>query len=261
MNIDQSEDPERFVRLMDSARGEKDDPCHYRNLFRLLEAVEGERILDVGCGQGGAARMLSQQFGAGLRVIGIDSSTTMIKEAQRRTVLADLPVAFHVADVHNLPFAECFFDACYSLGLFEVVGDPVQALREMARVTRSGGRIVIHAPDIDLLAIDSPYKRLTREILHYICDNETNGWIGRQLPGLFKEEGLTDVYVEPASVIVTDFNQIYDLWLENWLDGVLHAGVASRAEIAEWLEDLKRRHQAGTFLCSQTLFRVVGRKP
>lgn len=260
-DVDYSDDPDRFIRLLDSILGgEGDDADRYRNLLRLLDPHEGERFLDVGCGTGGAARAMAKRVGNNGMVVGIDSSRTMIEEAQRRTDPAHRSLTFQMADAHNLPFADHSFDACYSLGVFEVVSDPLRALREMSRVTGPGGRVVIYGPDMDLTAIDSSYPGLTREVLHYISDNETNGWVGRQLPRLFKEAGLVDVSTEASTVIVTDFHRIYDLWLKECLGGAQSAGIASPAGIAKWVEDLEERHRTGTFLCSQTLFRVVGRK-
>jgi SAM-dependent methyltransferase len=59
-----------------------------------LDLRAGERVLDVGCGSGDAARGLAALVGPGGRVVGVDRSETMIREARRRLAGRALPVAF-----------------------------------------------------------------------------------------------------------------------------------------------------------------------
>src|SRR5688572_26216385 len=151
--IDQSTDPDLFVRFMDTLRGGKDDdPDQYRAVFQLLSVHEGEKVLDVGCGTGGAVRALARQVGNSGVVVGVDYSATMINEALKRSAGLDLPVEYRKADAHSLPFDDNAFDACFSLRSFEILDDPRRALGEMVRVIRSGGRIFINGPDIDMWA-------------------------------------------------------------------------------------------------------------
>jgi ubiquinone/menaquinone biosynthesis C-methylase UbiE len=75
----------------------------------------------------------------------------------------------------------------------------------MARVVKPGGRVVVLDRDIETRTIDVPDRALTRRILNFWCDSFLGGWIGRQLPRLFREAGLSDVTVEPVTVIDRDF--------------------------------------------------------
>src|SRR5687767_7354432 len=105
MTIDQSSDPESFVRFMDTLRsGKDDDPDQYRAVFELLGVSEGEQFLDVGCGTGGAVRALAPLVGESGRVVGVDNSATMIRESQKRSASVALPVEYQTADAHSLPF-------------------------------------------------------------------------------------------------------------------------------------------------------------
>ena len=67
----------------------------------------------------------------------------------------------------------------------------------MIRVARPGARVVIVAADAPL--IDAGDRALTRRIVDFICDHEINGWLGRQMPRLYKENGLTDITVTPQA--------------------------------------------------------------
>ncbi len=261
-SVDQAAEPYYFVRLMDLARGgREDEPGQYGAVFDLLGARAGERLLDVGCGTGGAARVLAKSVGGAGRVVGVDKSATMIGECRRRTAAPAAPVEFLVGDAHRLPFADNSFDGAYSLRVFDIIDEPRRALAELARVTRPGGRVMINGPDIDAWVFDSSDREVTRKILHYVCDHEVNGWIGRQLPALCKEAGLCEVKVVPAVSVITEFEMIYDICLGYFVSRAEESGAVSAEEAAAWLDDLRRRDRKGQFFCTQPLFRVLARKP
>src|SRR5207237_10386211 len=84
---------------------------------------------------------------------------------------------------------------------------PADALAEMYRVTRPGGRIVVADQDAETRILDLPDHALTRKILNYFCDSLPNGRIGRALPRLFRPAGLTDLSVAAETAVITDFTQ------------------------------------------------------
>ncbi len=101
-----------------------------------LAAQPGERVLDLAAGTGTSSEPLAD---AGVRVVPCDLSTGMLTVGKRRR--PDLP--FTAGDATALPFADGVFDAVtISFGLRNVV-DTVGALREMRRVTRPGGRLLV----------------------------------------------------------------------------------------------------------------------
>lgn len=94
----------------------------------------GERCLDVACGTGVSTEALAR---SGATVVGIDRSPGMVRRGAHR------PVTLRVGDALSLPFADAEFDAVTIVfGLRNVVDVPA-ALREMARVVRPGGRLVV----------------------------------------------------------------------------------------------------------------------
>ena len=107
----------------------------WRHLTRkALDPRHGERVLDVAAGTGVSTAELAR---SGARCVAADFSLGMLRAGERR------PVPRVAADALHLPFADGSFDAVtISFGLRNVV-DPDRALREMARVTRPGGRIVV----------------------------------------------------------------------------------------------------------------------
>lgn len=101
----------------------------------------GERVLDVGCGTGAFEQRVVDS-GADNEIVGVDLSENML--ARARAKLADhSQISFRQADVHDLPFEDATFDVIVSASTFHYFDAPEQALDEMARVLRSGGRLVV----------------------------------------------------------------------------------------------------------------------
>src|SRR3954447_18615893 len=101
-----------------------------------LALTGDERVLDVACGTGNAALVARD---AGARVSGVDSSPRLIDVARERVPDAELVVG----DASALPFADAAFDAAVSVFGAIFARPAEQAVAELARVVRPGGRIVI----------------------------------------------------------------------------------------------------------------------
>jgi len=110
-----------------------------REALDALELRPGDRFLDVGCGTGAAVR---EAASVTERAVGVDLSEVMIERAREKA--GDLPnVAFEVADAGRLPFQDGEFTAVLCTTSFHHYPDPQAAVREMARVLASGGRLVV----------------------------------------------------------------------------------------------------------------------
>src|ERR1700721_1175567 len=113
--------------------------AHNQPLFEaVLDAARispGTRLLDVGCGSG-LTLVLAKARGA--RPSGLDISPGLLDVARDRLPDADL----RAGDMEFLPFGDAAFDAVTGVNAFQFAGDPRNALREAARVTRPGGRVV-----------------------------------------------------------------------------------------------------------------------
>ncbi|WP_454296169.1 demethylmenaquinone methyltransferase [Salana multivorans] len=130
-----------------------------RATVKAIGAKPGERVLDLAAGTGTSTAALADR---GVDAVACDFSIGMVAEGKRR--LPDLP--FIAGDATALPFADDTFDAVtISFGLRNV--SPVlQGLREMLRVTRPGGRLVVcefSTPPVGL--IDQGYRLFLRTVL------------------------------------------------------------------------------------------------
>jgi phosphatidylethanolamine/phosphatidyl-N-methylethanolamine N-methyltransferase len=100
----------------------------------------GDRILEVGVGTG----INISLYPTNCHITGIDLSTPMLEKARERVAREELRnVRLFEMDAAKLTFADASFDIVYAPYLVSVVPDPVQVVREMRRVCRPGGKIII----------------------------------------------------------------------------------------------------------------------
>ena len=127
-----------------------DKETRYAELFRRLGLQSGSVALEVGCGAGGASRLLAQVV-EGARVVGVDPSRLAVDEAIRLTDAAGLAgrVSFETMDGRRLSYPDGAFDAVFASRVLVHAFDPEGILSEMLRVLRPGGRLLVVEPDRD----------------------------------------------------------------------------------------------------------------
>jgi ubiquinone/menaquinone biosynthesis C-methylase UbiE len=117
--------------------------------LRMLSPQKGEKILDVGCGQGVFSRELAR---AGADVTGLDSAASLIKTAQSRSA----NIRYLVADAANLRvFQDASFDAASCIMAIQNMEPLPKIISEMARVLKNNGRL--------LLVMSHPCFRIPRQ--------------------------------------------------------------------------------------------------
>ncbi|MFF0861367.1 methyltransferase domain-containing protein [Nonomuraea sp. NPDC003560] len=108
-----------------------------------LRTSPGDHVLDVGCGIGKPALRLAQERKVDVVGVSISEQQIEIAAASARAVPMPTQVTFRTADAMDLPFPDSSFDAVLSLEVLHHVADRAGALREIARVVRPGGSVVI----------------------------------------------------------------------------------------------------------------------
>jgi ubiquinone/menaquinone biosynthesis C-methylase UbiE len=104
-------------------------------------------ILDVGCGTGDDVLALAELYGPNTLVVGLEARLELVDEAQRRARNVALNVRFAVGDARSLPFADASFDLVHSDALPQDADERARVVRELARVLRPGGRLVVQDHD------------------------------------------------------------------------------------------------------------------
>src|SRR5688572_286158 len=116
-------------------------------LKETLRPRPGNRILDVGCGEGTGEVAIGRLHLSQLRLAGVDLSVEKVAAARQATLNTNQRAWFAAGDACLLPFADGAFDSTYCVAVLQHIRNVDAAVRELARVTTSGGRVVCVEPD------------------------------------------------------------------------------------------------------------------
>ena len=127
-----------------------------RAAVKWAEVKAGDRILDCATGTGDLAIAFRKAVGDRGVVVGTDFTPEMIELARAKSS----KVRFEVADVTQLPYDDASFDVASIAFGIRNVGDPRKGIAELARVVRSGGRVII-------LEFGQPPNRFFRKLYEF----------------------------------------------------------------------------------------------
>lgn len=114
-----------------------------KKLVKWSGAKAGQKVLDCATGTGDLAIEFKKAVGPQGKVTGTDFCAEMLIPAPAKAAERGLEITFEQADVTQLQYTDNLFDiTSISFGIRNV-SDPVKALKEMARVTRSGGTVMV----------------------------------------------------------------------------------------------------------------------
>jgi ubiquinone/menaquinone biosynthesis C-methylase UbiE len=259
--VDRTAQPAAYVGYLDAVHSQDTVRAYKEQTYELLDLHPGDRVIDVGCGAGDDVLAMGRIVGPSGRVVGMDASETMIEESQRRSSGLGLPVEFVAGYAHNLDFAEGSFDAARADRVFQHLEDPKEALAELIRVTRPGGRIVVTDPDWGALIVDGPDRETTQAVLDEIVASIRNPWMGRQLLGLFQRAGLAEVTPIVRATLIPDFPLADHIFhLSETLNRLRINGKVTNRAATNWIKALEAAHVERRFCCSLTAFTVFGRR-
>ncbi len=118
--------------------------CGVGNPFSLGEIDKGDTVLDIGCGAGVDTLIAATMVGPKGKVVGIDLISEMLDRAKENLQKTSLDnVSFQEASAEDLPFPDASFGIVISNGVFNLIPDKVKALKQVLRVLRPLGKLMI----------------------------------------------------------------------------------------------------------------------
>jgi len=171
------------------------DPAWFalRRGFLLARVGAGERVLDIGCGEGRFTEALAD---AGASVVGADIAEEPLRRAGARR--GDLELQL-IPDSGPWPFADCTFDAVWAGEVLEHVADTAGWLSELRRVLRSGGRLHLSTPNHEALGVMVLALSRARFASHFDpLSDHLRFYSRRSLAGVLSELGFEEIEIEAA---------------------------------------------------------------
>ncbi len=250
-------------------------------LDRLAPAA-GETAVDLGSGTGEDVVGLAQLVGPAGRAIGVEPSPGLRAEAVRRAaetgehdtgagadrrpgldgrpgVDGRFGVEFVDGYAGALPFEDESVDVLRSERVLQHVADPAVAVRDMTRVLRPGGRIVLIDTDWSTAIIHPADPAvLQRMVDHFVADS-ANPYSGRRLRGLLAEAGL-EITGETAATWIEAQEGARRGFATMMHLNALNAGIITRAEAEAFAQGIADAADRGAFHLSLTMYAVSARK-
>ncbi len=230
----------------------------------------GMRVLDVGCGRGDVALLVARIVGDEGEVIGIDRDRASIELARRRAREMELTrVRFEEHDLHELGSEYGTFDAVVGRRVLMYLADPVDALRQLARLVRTDGRVSFQEIDSTMPPVSLEPYPLHEQIRNWIwrtVEREgANIHMGLGLAAAFARAGLADIEVRAEAIVETPTTSYPTAAIVRvMLPRIVARGVATAEEIdIETLETRladERKRLDGVYI-SGLVFGAWGRKP
>jgi phosphatidylethanolamine/phosphatidyl-N-methylethanolamine N-methyltransferase len=201
--------PTLFKRLMDGQRTVRIDEDAVRSAYRrwapvydntfgrvaaegrkhAVEAINGStgRVLEVGVGTG----LSLPAYARHLEIVGIDLSPEMLEKARERVAQERLRnvTALHEMDAGELGFEDASFDTVVAMYVMTVVPDPEKVMRELSRVCRPGGDVIL--------------------VNHFSSEEGMRGWVERRMAPFADMLGWRPVF-DVERVLVCDDLQLVD---------------------------------------------------
>ncbi len=234
-------------------------------LLDQLQLKRGMKLLDVACGYGALTFDLGARVFPSGRVTGIDISRKrlQIAESRKKGRRDARVIEFRFGNAYDIPFNDDSFDGAFCRLFLYLIRDPLKVLREMVRVTRSGGIVVaVDEPDFQttvhtpVQSVDVNKERSTA--LRGYRSRRIDTKFGRKLPWIFTKARLKDIVVKEACDPRQDLITLSEQYLSSIVDWASDAKPWSRRPLI--YRKLRKEAMQKRFFFYTTSFSATGVK-
>jgi arsenite methyltransferase len=224
-----------------------------------INLPEGARVLEVGCGNGAATKLIMEHVRPA-QLVGIDPSSVFIDMAGE-TFAGEPRVSFAVGDAVATGQADAFFDLVIAHTVYSHLVNPEGALTEASRVLRPGGQLVIFDGDFATLTValsdGDPLQSAAGAVLRNLVHAP---YIMRRLPALVTAAGFSLQSVEPHGYVQTTTPDYLLTLLSRGAHATAQAGEIGRELVEGFDHEARRRVANGTFYGAILFLSLAARK-
>jgi ubiquinone/menaquinone biosynthesis C-methylase UbiE len=215
-------------------------------LFRGYGFADDIRVLDAGCGTGEITSRLATLYPRA-HVLGVDVLDPHLELARRRYAALSSRVSFENRSIFGLGLPDDTFDLTVCRHVTHSVPHPERVYAELARVTRSGGRLHLIPEDYGMLHFQRAALDV-RDFWHEVPvgfgnATETNLFIGRDTFGILADLGLADIQVD---YVVVDtlrvpretFATILVAWRDGYVESIAETSRFTPAEATAYFNQM-----------------------
>lgn len=226
--------------------------------YGKMKLRPGSEVLDVGCGSGFDVVHLSAEVGRSGLAIGLDIDESVLpREVSGST--ADTS-CFVVGDAHSLPMRDANFDVVWADRLLQHVRSPIQVLREMRRVVRLGGSIVLADADHYSATVKSNDSQQSAKLMSYRADQIRNGSAGRLLEQWCYETNISVLDTQMHKIAVDDLAiaKAVGLFFDDWHLKYADEKPACAKDVERFMADLEQMDSRSQFRFESYFFVLTG---
>ena len=241
-----------LVHCLDFMNGLPFFRAYKAHTWETLGVGTGGSFLDVACGVGFDVLEMAAAHPQ-THFTGADRSAAFLDIARSRAARLQ-NARFIEADAARLPFPDAAFDGARIDRSLQHIADPAAAVREMARVTRPGGRVVAAEPDWGAFFLYDGETDVGRRMAAKWLESFAHPYIGRELGLLFAGAGLADIGCAAHALALTQLAEadvVFDL--PRLLQNCVAAGVLSAGEARDWRAAAGAASARGAFLACLTI--------
>jgi len=162
-----------------------------RVVFEMARKLRFKKMADLGCGSGGYLEIKKERE---CEYYGLDFSEHMLQSAKKRAEQLNLKegVHFYKGNAEETPYAENTFDLIIAIGLIEYFDDPHKIIKEIGRILRKGGTVIIQSfmPTPYVQSLFFTAASIKNCIPGRKNDIEHKKYNKKQLDGLFEKHGF-----------------------------------------------------------------------
>lgn len=233
-----------------------DEIIHFDSVWPV-----GSKILEAGCGVGAQTKIIApKNYGSKFTSIDISNESVALAKVQA-DVLNLNNVQVEQGDIFNLKFEDEYFDHVFVCFVLEHLSNPELALKELKRVLKPGGSIMIIEGDHGSTYFHPDSKAAHKAIQCQVELQRRNGGnanIGRELYPIIEKAGFKSIKVSPRQVYVDDSKpdlvegftrNTFTAMIEGVYDLSISNGLINEEEMAKGIEDLYKTSEGGGTFC------------